>query len=369
MSFYLQNIKLTNFKNYSFIDLVLNTKFNAFVGLNGQGKTNLLDAIYYLSMVKSNFSAADRDVTRFGESFFRIEGNYQAEDKTMHKVAIKVQPSSLKEIEFDRKKYKKRSEHIGKIPIVIVTPDDLVELLATSECRRKFLDTSLVQYDREYLSQLMIYNRLLKQRNALLKQMGENSTWNEMLVKVLDDKMQAAAMLIYARRKEEAEQLTPVFEEIYATLSAEAESCKIEYKSELEHTAFDELMLNAREKDRILRRTTSGIHKDDIGFSLNGKKLSKFGSQGQLKSFVFALKLAQYHFLRSKKNVKPILLLDDIFDKLDDNRVESLIKIISEEAYGQIFITNTSKDLIQNIFESLNLNHSIFHLNDGAIVA
>jgi DNA replication and repair protein RecF len=368
LSFYLQNIKLTNYKNYSSIKLDLNAKFNAFVGLNGQGKTNLLDAIYYLSIAKSNFTASDREVVKFERDFFRLEGYYQDSSSNQQKLVIKVKPGKLKEIEFDDKKYTKRSEHIGRVPIVIVTPDDLVDLLATSECRRKFLDSSLIQYDRAYLKSLMSYNRLLKQRNALLKQMAENRTWNEMLLQVIDDEMKPEAEHIYAKRKKEARLLTPVFVKIYESISQKAEQCRIEYKSGMDTLGFAEQMKEARDKDRILKRTTAGIHKDDIAFWLNDKKLNKYGSQGQLKSFVFALKLAQYHFLKSQKKVNPILLLDDVFDKLDAHRVQSLIEIISSDDYGQIFLSDTSKERMEKIFSSLNLSHSIFHLRNGALI-
>ncbi len=328
-----------------------NPKFNVFVGLNGVGKTNLLDAIYYLSMAKS-FQTNDRNLVRHGQDLFRIEGLYKEGDQLL-KVSAAVVPGKSKVLKWDNKKVQKRSDHIGNIPVVIVSPEDMNSLLLSSENRRKLLDAILIQIDRSYLHHLMRYNRLLTQRNALLKQFHENRTWNETLLSAIDGKMQEPAEYIYAKRMEETQLLSPIFNQLYNEISQHREQCSMEYQSDLAKMPWDEVMQSSREKDRILRRTTAGIHKDDLKFLIKERKLKTFGSQGQLKSFVFALKLSQYHYLKRKSNRNPIILLDDIFDKLDDKRVESLLNIISTQEYGQIFISHTSEEWILRIFSKL----------------
>ncbi len=363
LGFYLHKIKLINFKNHLKFSDELNSKFNAIVGSNGIGKTNLLDAVHYVGLAKSKFASSDKDLVSFGENFFRIEAELNNDtDNDRGKMIVKFQNGKKKELSWNNKKLSKRSDHIGKIPIVLISPNDMVELFATSESRRKLLDSTLIQFDRIYLNHLVTYNQLLKQRNALLKQLAENRTWNETLVEVLDEKMKDSAEFIFKRRTEESQVLVPVFRAIHQDLTNHNETCSLSYQSELEDIGWLDLMKQAREKDRILRRSTSGVHKDDLVFLMEEKKLKSFGSQGQLKSFVFALKLAQFHFIKQKTNLKPILILDDIFDKLDDDRVKSLISIISDDSYGQIFISNTSEEMITGIFNSLNLNHKIIRL-------
>jgi len=369
LTYVLQHIKLSNFKNYQQSNVNLNKKFNAFIGLNGMGKTNLLDSIYYLCMGKSYFTARDRDVVKFDEDFFRIEGRIIDEsDSSPHEIVAKVIPSKSKEIHYNKKKYSKLSEHIGFLPVVIITPGDVYNLLDTSEYRRKFLDSTLIQFDKEYLQKLLAYNRLLAQRNALLKQFAERQAWDQKFLDVLNEKMEGPARFIYQRRKEEVDLLIPVFQEIYKRVSGSAENCHLSYSSMLERFEWMELLENNKDKDRILKRTSGGIHKDDIQFVINDKKLKTFASQGQLKSFVFSLKLAQYHFIKNKTGKKPILLLDDIFDKLDEARVKSLIDIISENDYGQIFLSDTSLERVKQIFTELELDHTIKKIDKGIVI-
>ena len=368
MTFILQHIKLSQFKNYQQSSIALNEKFNAFIGLNGMGKTNLLDAIYYTCMGKSYFTASDRNVVLFEKEFFRIQAKIIEErNQEVHEVVVKVIPSKSKEIQYDNKKYAKLSEHIGKLPVVIITPGDVYNLLDTSEFRRKFLDSTLIQFDEEYLHSLLVYNRLLAQRNALLKQFAERQAWDQKLLDVLNDKMEGPANFIFKRRKEEVDLLTPVFQEIYQRVSGSAEKCFLSFSSSLEQIEWKSLLNNSKEKDRILKRTTAGIHKDDLNFYINDKKLKTFASQGQLKSFVFSIKLAQYHFIKNKTGKKPILLLDDVFDKLDAARVKSLIDIISEDEYGQIFLSDTSLERVEQIFAELKLEGSIMKIENGKL--
>ena len=351
MPFFLDKIKLNNFKNYASFEDTFDPKFNVFVGLNGVGKTNLLDAIYYLSMAKS-FQTNDRNLVKHGTSFFRLEGFYSEGLKKV-KVSAAVVPGQSKELKWDNKKQNRRSEHIGNIPVVIVSPEDMNALLLSSENRRKLLDSILIQSDKNYLQCLIGYNRLLSQRNALLKQFHENRTWNDTLLSAIDDKMREPAEYIYSKRSEETQLLSPIFAQLYKEISNNKEACKMEYQSDFQKMDWVKLKEESKQKDKILRRTTAGIHKDDLKFLIKERKLKTFGSQGQLKSFVFALKLSQYHYLKRKSDRNPLILLDDIFDKLDDQRVESLLKIISTDEYGQIFISHTSEEWILRIFSKL----------------
>ncbi len=369
MTYIIQHIKLVNFKNYKQLNVQLNQKFNAFIGLNGMGKTNLLDAVYYLCMGKSYFTTSDKNVVCFEQDFIRLKANIiDDQEQSNHEVIVKVIPSKSKEIHYNNKKYSKLSEHVGFMPVVIIAPGDVYNLLDTSEFRRKFLDSTLIQFDKEYLHHLITYNRVLAQRNALLKQFADRQAWDQKLLDILNDKMKEPANYIYKRRKEEVDLLIPIFQDIYQRVSGKAERCLLKYSSALEQKGWNELLSESIEKDRILRRSAAGIHKDDIAFYINDKKLKTFASQGQLKSFVFSLKLAQYHFIKNKTGKKPILLLDDIFDKLDEARVKSLIDIISESDYGQIFLTDTSMSRVQQIFDDLELDFAIMNIERGEII-
>jgi len=342
VALYLEKIKLTQFKNYEVEELIFSTRLNCFVGKNGMGKTNLLDAIYYLCMCKSSMSLNDRNVIQRAADFFRLEGHFKIEDKK-HKIVAKVIPGKMKTFEQGDVPYKKLLEHIGLLPVVMIVPDDTELAKEGSEVRRKFLDNTLSQSDPKYLEYLVAYNRVLKFDMQLLE----------------------PAAYIAEQRMAFVESFSPVFEEYYKVISGAQEMVRCTYASSLKEQEFSTLLEHAREKDRILQRTTVGIHKDDLKFFIDDFPLKKFASQGQLKSFVLAMKLAQYDFLRILKKKKPLLLLDDIFDKLDRSRVEQLISLLVKGEFGQIFITDTHERRIEEIIEGFGTDYQKFIIQSG----
>ena len=359
---HLEKLILTHFKNYASQSLTFSEGINCFVGLNGMGKTNLLDAIYYLCMCKSYFLSSDTDVIQLTSErdvsgaiepvkradFMRLEGHFQ-KNKRREKIVAKVQPRKKKMIEKNDVLYAGLSDHIGFLPVVMFAPDDTLLAKEGSEERRRFVDTALSQIDNQYLTNLIFYNKILEQRNALLKKKDENGAnalvkpetvtangaWQEELLDVYDQQMNDPAQYIFEKRRAFIDIFTPVFNTIYKKISGEREAVKIIYNSSLVGDSLTNLIKKSREKDRILQRTTVGIHKDDLMFEIDDKPLKRFGSQGQLKSFVISLKLAQYEILRGAKQETPILLLDDIFDKLDDERVHNFLQLIVNYHLGK----------------------------------
>lgn len=382
---HIEKIILTNFKNYDSQTLLFGERLNAFVGLNGMGKTNLLDAIYYLCMCKSYFLPSDSDVILRGADFLRLEGFFKKNCQT-EKIVVKVQARRKKVFERNDVPYPVLSEHIGFLPIVMMTPDDTDLVKEGSEARRRFLDNTLSQLDNVYLTHLIFYNRILDQRNSLLKKNanasadsfvedGQNSDL-ENLLSIYDKQMLPSARYIFQKRKEFVLEFEPIFNDIYQNISDSRESVKIVYESPIEKmigqngldlTLDNNFWLASREKDKILQRTTVGIHRDDLGFEMGEKSVKKFGSQGQLKSFVVAIKLAQYEILRGVKTEPPILLLDDIFDKLDEQRVKNLLQLILNQSFGQVFITDTHEERIKEIFEASSLDFKIFPIGNVVI--
>ena len=382
---HIEKITLTNFKNYDSQTLQFGERLNAVVGLNGMGKTNLLDAIYYLCMCKSYFLPSDSDVILRGADFLRLEGFFKKNSQT-EKIVVKVQARRKKIFERNDVPYPVLSEHIGFLPVVMMTPDDTELVKEGSEARRRFLDNTLSQLDNVYLTHLIFYNRILDQRNSLLKKYantlaetfvedGQNSDL-ENLLSIYEKQMLPSARYIFQKRKQFILEFEPIFNAIYQNISDSRESVKIVYESPIEKMIVQNEMnetlginfwLASREKDRILQRTTVGIHRDDLGFEMGGKSVKKFGSQGQLKSFVVAIKLAQYEILRGVKTEPPILLLDDIFDKLDEQRVKNLLQLILNQSFGQVFITDTHEGRIKEIFESSSLDFKIFPIDNEAM--
>ncbi len=342
----LQRIKLTNFKNYEFEDLTFCSKFNLFIGNNGMGKTNLLDAIHYLCTGKSKFLASDRLLSRHGTDFFRLEGRFLSGNE-QETVVAKVANNRKKALECNGIAYQKLSQHIGRLPCVFIAPDDIYLIREGSEERRKFLDNILSQLSKEYLQNLMLYNSILKQRNAILKQWKERP--DPALLDIYSDQLVVPAGFLHHQRADFVHTFLPLLEEKYQCLSNDQEAVNLKYHSQLNENAIADLLREAREKDILLQRTTVGIHKDDLKFRINGHPLKQFGSQGQLKSFLLALKLTEYQVLKTQKQIKPILILDDIFDKLDQNRIRQLIEIIVQESYGQVFISDTHPLRLQEI--------------------
>lgn len=371
---YLQALKLTNFKNYEAQTLLFSEHLNCFVGQNGAGKTNLLDAIYYLCMCKSHFKTSDRNITRHDSNFFRLEGNFVTpipqEKKQLDKIIAKVEPRKRKEFERNHAVYERLSEHIGTYPVVMIAPDDTLMAKEGSEERRRFLDNTLCQLDNQYLIHLMQYNKVLAQRNKLLKQMAEARTFDEILVQSYDVQLIPSANYIHQKRIEWMSDFEPIFKEYYNQISGEKEAVKCVYQSKLTETNITELLQESIEKDRILQRTTAGIHKDDLKFIFNDVAVKQFASQGQLKSYILALKLAQYELLRKQKGITPILLLDDIFDKLDVNRVQQLLELlIKKNSFGQIFITDTHENRVTEIVNKFGTTFSKFTVTNGQAAA
>ena len=367
---HIEKITLTNFKNYASQTFTFGERINAFVGLNGMGKTNLLDAIYYLCMCKSHFLASDSDVILRGADFLRVEGVIQKK-KQREKIVAKVQARRKKVFERNDVPYSVLSDHIGFLPVVMIAPDDTELVKEGSEGRRRFLDNTLSQLDNNYLTNLIYYNRILEQRNSLLKKSLDEGVNKELdnLLTIYDSQLLPSAAYIFKKRKQFIQDFEPVFNEIYQKIADLRETVMIEYESQLNSENRDkDLWTNSREKDKILQRTTIGIHRDDLVFGMGDKSVKKFGSQGQLKCFVIALKLAQYEILRGVKTESPILLLDDIFDKLDENRVRNLLQLILNQSFGQIFITDTHEVRMNAILESSDTDFKVFFIDNGVSV-
>lgn len=359
-------LKLTQFRNYEASNLVFHNKFNAFVGLNGMGKTNILDALYYLCLGKSYFSSGDRMVIMQSKDFFRIEGTFDT-NTDMEKVVIKSQSGNRKDIEVSGKKVDRIGDHVGKFLCVMIAPADIQLMLEGSEERRNFLNNTIVQTDRSYLDDLMLYSNLLKRRNALLKAFADQRYFDSLLLESVSAGMYAPAQRIFEKRKAQVAQMQDIFTETYAEISGQRESCSITYESQLYAEDLESLMKKSLDKDRILARTSFGIHKDDLIFTMNGEPLKHFASQGQLKSFVLSLKLTQYKLLEANSGKKPVLLLDDIFDKLDPSRVKHLLSLLLDNNFGQVFITDTNEDRMVKVLEEIDTEYSIFTVDCGTI--
>ncbi len=363
---HLQQIKLTNFRNYEFQSIDFSERLNLILGLNGMGKTNLLDAVYYLCMGKSHFQSTDKNVVRKGEAFFRLEGYFML-DK-IEKIVAKVLPGEQKTIERNDTPYPRLSDHVGLLPVVFMAPDDTALALEGSEERRRFMDNTLCQLDHNYLESLVTYNKLLEKRNALLRQFATQGGFNLLLVQTYNRQMEAPAAYIFEKRNWFIGQFQPVFNQFYAAISSDAEPVDCIYRSPLEAASLSELLEKSLEKDRLLIRTTMGIHKDDLVFHLKGLPLKRFASQGQLKSFVLAMKLAQYELLRQQKQKPPILLLDDLFDKLDDTRASQLIELLVKGDFGQVFITDAHPARAEEIARSFSGDYKKLVIENGEVV-
>jgi DNA replication and repair protein RecF len=362
-----QSLTLANFRNYDSGRVALHPRVNVFCGLNGAGKTNMLDAVYYLCLGKSYFAQTDKLVIRQGADFFRIEGILTEANDT-DKVSVKMKAGGRKEIDISGKRAERLADYIGRFLCVIITPDDIHLMLEGSEQRRTFLNNTLVQTDPAYLHNLMTYSALLKRRNSLLKTFAENRTFDALLLESVTAGMFGPAAQIHEVRQAGVAKLVPLFEAAYADISGKRESCGIAYESQLAGNSLEGLMQLHLEKDRVLARTTQGIHKDDLVFTMNGEPLKHFASQGQLKSFVLALKMAQYKLLEQESGRKPVFLLDDIFDKLDQQRVTQLMHMLTNQQFGQIFITDTSAERMQQVLGQLETGYALFQVERGAVV-
>lgn len=359
---FLKKILLINFKSYSQLDVDFHAKLNCFTGNNGKGKTNLLDAIFYLSMCKSAFNPIDTQNIKHGESFFVIQGLYNRED-TEENIYCAVKQLEGKVFKRNGKEYQRLADHIGCLPLVIISPQDTSLILEGSEERRKFINSVIAQFDKLYIDEVIRYNKVLAQRNKLLKDFQDKNFFSSELIEVLDDQLVKLGILIYQKRKDFVEKLIPIFQNYYSAVSGRSEEVSLTYQSQLEGEDFLSLLQKSINKDRIVQFTTTGIHKDDLILKQDGHTIKKESSQGQQKTYLISLKLAQFDFMKSVSGVRPILLLDDIFDKLDLERVENFIKLISDNGFGQIFITDTNKNRLHDILMKLHTEYKLFNID------
>ncbi|MCB0806373.1 MAG: DNA replication/repair protein RecF [Bacteroidales bacterium] len=365
---YLQNLKLSNFKNYEGENFSFCPKVNCFIGNNGAGKTNILDAIYYLSFCKSYFNFIDTQNIMHDAPYFAIHGNYRKNGNNDDTISCIQKRNQKKQFILNDKEYDRLSDHIGLFPLVMISPYDRDLINEGSEIRRKFIDSVISQFDKLYLDDLISYNKALLQRNNLLKDFNDRNYFKEDLLEIWDDKLVRLGEKIHAKRKDFLEGFAPLFQEYFNYISNKQESVSIHYDSGLNERSLQELLVASRDKDRNVRYTTEGIHKDDLQMHINGYPVKKFGSQGQQKSYVIAIRLAQFDYTRNIKNVKPVLLLDDIFDKLDEERVKQIISLVRRENFGQVFITDTQKDRIENVFRQIDIDHKIYMITSGKAV-
>lgn len=364
---FLKELKLTNFKNCESAYLQFSEKINCFVGLNGAGKTNILDAIYYLAFCKSYFTTTDRQNIRHGEVFFAIHGDFVTDNDEIETISCVQKESAKKSFKYNKKEYERLADHIGKIPLVMISPYDRDLINEGSDLRRKFIDGVISQFDSVYLGDLLQYNKVLTQRNTQLKQFWENRFFDANLLALWDEQLVRYATPIYEKRKAFLQDFMPIFQKYYDIVSGTSEKVDIAYESALHDKPMEQLLKESLEKDRYSSYTNVGIHKDDLSFLIDNHQVKKFGSQGQQKSFVVAVKLAQFDFNYQKIGFKPILLLDDIFDKLDDNRVAQLVNLVGNDYFGQVFITDTQRHRIQYLLENTECNHKIFEVEHGEV--
>jgi len=358
---FLKAVHLRNFKNFIESGYEFSSKINAFVGRNGVGKTNILDAIHYLALTKSYLNYSDIQNINFEADFFSVEGTFQNEAKE-DVIFCAVRKEKGKAFKKNSKPYDRISEHIGSYPLVMISPYDIDLIKDGSETRRKFIDNIISQSDKGYLLNLMRYNRILAQRNSLLKYFFQNNSFDATSLEIYDGELISLGNKIHEARKEFLEKFVPVFCEYYRLISCGDEKVDIKYDSRLNEDSFEMLLKSNLQKDRMAQYSTAGPHKDDLNFEIMNYPVKKFGSQGQQKSYLIALKLAKLDVIRNALGMTPLLLLDDIFDKLDETRVEQLIKLVNEERFGQIFITDTHPERTENIVKKINSESKIFRL-------
>jgi DNA replication and repair protein RecF len=364
---YIRELSLVNFKNFEHAEFKFSEGLNCFIGNNGAGKTNLMDAIYYLSFCKSFLNPVDAQNIRFDEDFFMVQGKYsRLESDEMIYCGLKRNQKKI--FKRNQKEYRKLSEHIGLIPLIVVTPSDTNLISGGSEDRRRFIDSVIAQYDTVYLENLIRYNRALQQRNNLLKQFAGQHSFHAETLEVWDDQLVKYGLQIHESRVAFIEKLQPVFQKYYELISGGKEVVGLKLQSELAENDFEQLLKQTVGKDRMLQYTTCGIHKDDFEFELSDNPIKRFGSQGQKKTYLVALKLAQFDFMKEISGLTPILLLDDIFDKLDKNRVEQIVKLVADDHFGQIFITDTNREHLDQMIVGLETKSKIYTISDGALV-
>ncbi len=360
---HLKTLKLINFKNYEKTELVFSPKINCFIGNNGVGKTNILDAIYYLSLCKSYFNSIEYQNIKHEAPFFVIQGNYLRSEQNENIFCSVIKDKKKKHFKRNNKEYPRMSDHIGLLPIVMVSPYDNNLIIEGSENRRKFINSVISQYDKEYLHHLIRYNKALMQRNKLLKTFAEQNTFNKESLEIWNEQLIQYGTYIHEKRVSFIQELLPLFNEYYIMISGDKESVELIYESQLNKQSFEHLLNASLEKDKILTYTSTGIHKDDLLMNIGNFPIKKSGSQGQQKTFLVALKMAKFDFIKKHVGFKPILLLDDIFDKFDHQRVNHIIQLVADEHFGQIFITDTDKERMKSVLDK-KFEHKLFYIDE-----
>lgn len=368
----LRRLSILNYKNIREASLELSPKINCFIGHNGVGKTNVLDAVYYLSFCRSASNPIDSQVIRHEEPFCVIEGEYESDsqhpigDSQQLLISCGMKRGVKKHFKRNKKEYKRLSEHIGLIPLVVVSPSDTMLIEGSSEERRRLMDMVISQYDRSYIEALSRYNNAHQQRNTLLKQ--EDPAPDPMLMQIWEEQMAESGEVIYQKRNAFVQELIPLFQQFYNQISSGRETVGLNYTSHCQRGPLLEVIQRDRHKDLAVGFSLHGVHRDDLEFTLDGHLMKREGSQGQNKTYAIALKLAQFDFLkRTASQTTPLLLLDDIFDKLDAERVEQIVRLVSGDAFGQIFITDTNRDHLDQILKASALDYKIFYVDNGEI--
>lgn len=357
----LNTLSLVNYKNFESQAFDFDAKINCFVGANGVGKTNALDAIYHLAFGKSYFNPIALQNINHNAEFFVVDGSFTKNERD-EKIIVSLKRGQKKIIKRNSKAYEKFSEHIGFIPLVIISPADRDLIIEGSDTRRKFIDSVISQSDKQYLLELISYNKVLVQRNALLKYFALNNTFNTDTLAIYNEQLHMYGSEIFKKRDAFLKTFIPIFKERYQAISQSKEVIDLKYKSDLFDGELNDLLNKNINKDKTLQYSSVGTHKDDLVFLIDGFPIKKFGSQGQQKSFLIALKLAQFDFIKQQSGVSPILLLDDIFDKLDENRVAQIINLVDDEHFGQIFISDTHAERTENVIKQIHQSYKIFKL-------
>ncbi len=358
---YLKKIALVNYKNFDSASFEFNSKINCFVGNNGVGKTNALDAIYQLAFTKGYFNSIAIQNIQHDKEFFLIEGVFDINNKE-ELISCSIKKGLKKVVKRNGKEYEKLSEHIGLIPLVIISPNDTNLIIEGSTIRRKFMDSVIAQSDKVYLQHLIAYNKALSQRNSLLKYFALNHTFDKLNIEIYNKQLIEYGEPIFQKRKEFSKKFTPIFTERYQHISDGNENVSFQYKTQLDTTDFEELLVNNLDKDRLLQYTSVGIHRDDLLYTIEGYPIKKFGSQGQQKSYLVALKLAEFDFVKMQSKLTPILLLDDIFDKLDEKRVSQIIDLVNDGNFGQLFISDTHAERMEKVMKKTKQTYKMFVL-------
>ena len=359
----LNTLSILNYKNISEAELAFSPKINCFIGNNGMGKTNILDAIYFLSFCKSHSNSIDSQNITHGEDFFMLQGKYLLGDNA-EEIYCGMKLRQKKQFKRNKKEYERLSDHIGLLPLVLVSPDDNELIAEGSDERRKFIDGVISQYNKTYLNHLLQYNNALKQRNALLK---SEKKIDDSILDIWEEQMVFFGTYIYKQRKKFIEDFVPVFQKFYSYISGGNENISLSYQSQHENRDIKTSLLATRDRDFLLGYSTQGIHKDELEMLLDGYPIKRVGSQGQNKTYLISLKLAQFDFLKRTHFLSPLLLLDDIFDKLDSLRVKKIVELVSGETFGQIFITDTNREHLDLILEQLGQESTIFLVENGII--